>query len=303
MGTSARRSFLEWTADPPGVSPAAHVRAFRSLVLAHVAVQSWAWALRPLDFPYTFPGLPIHAGAALLTGLCGLSLFRAGRLACALALPVVLWETAWLLPATANHGFLALVMLFLCALFDPDREGEDALLLQGLRWLAVIVFCWAGLQKALHGLYFGGEFLSWALAVGGARWVEAFAWALPGPELARLEALPQSVGSGPFRMDSLLLVLVSNAVWIGEVALGAGMLSKRLREAAAVCAIGLVLAIQTAPRELMFALLYTNLLLLFVRGEPDRRLLPLFLAGHALLLAAVAGVPGLELLLKPKGGL
>ena len=60
--------------------------------------------------------------------------------------------------------------------------------------------------------------------------------------------------------------------------------------------------IQLAPREFMFALLYTNLLLLGVRGEWNRRLLPLFIAFYIYLLAVLWGAPG-DFLLNPKGRL
>jgi hypothetical protein len=301
---SRRLDFLEWTANPAGVSAAAHLRAFRSLVLAHVAVQAWAWALRPLEFPYTFPPLAIHACALVLSAGCLASLLPrpwVGRVACMLAVPLVAAEIAWSLPATANHGFLSWVLVLLCAVFDPDDPDEERLLLQGLRWIAVIIFFWAGLQKALHGLYFRGDFLSWATAVGGSRWVDLFAWVLPADEIARLRALPQDVGAGPFRMDSAWMGLLSNGVWVGEMAMGVAMLFRRTREIAALAAISLVWLIQAAPREFMFALLYTNLLLLFVRGEPNRRGRWVFLLAYALLVAAVAGTPGLEGLVKRSG--
>ena len=296
--------WLEWTADLPGRSSAAHLRAFRSLVLAHVSVQAWAWTLWPLDFPYTFPPAAIASAAAVLSACLVASLLPRlgwGRRACIVATPIVAFQISWVLPATANHGFLSLVLMLLCAVFDPDDHEEEKLLLQGLRWITVLIFFWAGAQKALHGLYFRGEFLSFATAVGGSRWVELFAFAMPAGEIARLQDLPQHVGAGPFRMNSALMVLLSNAVWVGEIALAIGMLFRRTRELAALLGIGLVFLIQTAPREFMFALLYTNLLLLGVRGEPNRRLLPLFLLAYSLLFAAVAGTPGLEGLLKRAG--
>ena len=86
------------------------------------------------------------------------------------------------------------------------------------------------------------------------------------------------------------------------MALGVALALRRTRELAALAAIGLVFTIQAAPREFMFALLYTNLLLLFVRGEPNWRLLPLFLAGYAYLVAVLLGAPG-SFLLKAGGGL
>ena len=106
----------------------------------------------------------------------------------------------------------------------------------------------------------------------------------------------------PYRVGSLPLTLLSNAVYLAEMAIGALLVPRRTREWAALAAIAMVFAIQLAPREFMFALLYTNLLLLCVRGAPNRRLLPLFLGLYAWLLAALLGAPG-SFLLKPGGGL
>lgn len=294
---------LDWTADSPGVSSARHLAAFRVLLLAHFAVQSWVWALKPPPVPVTFPPALIHGAAALLTLLCLASLLGRGRLACVLALPVVLWEIAWIFPLTANHNFLGFVLVGFCAYLDPRQPEEEALLIQSLRWVAVLIFLWAGLQKALHGLYFRGEFLTWMVAHGVDRWADIFGWLMPAEELQRVRHYPRYMAfSGPYRVDSLPFLVVANGVWLGEIALGAGMLFRRTREIAALAAVALVFLIQLAPREFMFALLYTNLLLLFVRGEWNRRLLPVFLLAYAYLLAVLMGAPG-GFLLKAEGGL
>jgi len=299
-----RASWLDWTADPPGVSSGRHLVAFRTLLLAHLAVQAWAWSVHELPPPYTFPPLTMRVAAVWFTFLCGISLATdRGRLACALALPAFAAAVAWTFPVTANHWYLALVLLGLCSVFDPEREGESVLLIQGLRWLAVLVFFWAGAQKLLHGLYFRGEFMTWMIANGVERWSDIFGWMLPDGEVERLRALRRyQPGAGPYRVDSALFLLANNAVWVGELALAVLMGWRRTRQLAAFAAIALVFTIQTAPREFMFALLYTNLLLLFVRGEPNRRLLPLFLAAYAYLVAVLFGAPG-AFLLKAGGGL
>jgi hypothetical protein len=293
---------LDWTADAPGgPPPARHLWAFRVLVLAHFAVQSWAWLLRPPPPPVSFPRPALAAAAAALTLACAAALGRRGRLACALALPVVAWQVVWIFPLTANHTFLGLVLIALCAAFATEREEEGALLLQGLRWVTVLIFFWAGVQKALHGLYFRGEFLAWMVGQGVERWGDVFGWLLPAGELERLRSYPRFlIGAGPYRVSSPPFVVAANGVWIAEIALAAGLLLRRTRELAALGALALVFAIQLAPREFMFALLYTSLLLLFLRGEWNRRLLPLFLALYAYLLAVLLGAPG-RFLLKAGG--
>ena len=294
---------LDWTADAPGVSSDRHLRAFRILVLAHFAVQSWAWAMEPQDVPTGFPLPAIYSAAVVLSLCCVVALLGRGRLGAAVALPLVAWEVAWMLPQTANHSFLGLLLLALCTALDPDEPDDEVLLIQSLRWIAVLIFFWAGVQKALHGLYFQAEFLTWMVAQGVDRWGQIFGWIMPDAELERLRAIPRYMtGAGPYRVVSLPFVLVANAVWVGEVALAVGMLFRRVRGVAALAAIALVFTIQLAPREFMFALLYTNLLLLFVPGEWNRRLLPLFLCIYLYMLAVLLGAPG-EFLLKAGGTL
>ena len=283
---------LDWTADPPGTSPGPELRAFRTLLLAHLAVQAWAWFLVPLPEPFPFPPELIGTLAWLLTMLCGLSLGRHGRLATAIAAPVALFFAAWIFPATANHTGLVAGLVVLCTFLDT--EGDDGtLLLQSLRWVAVIVFFWAGVQKLLHGFYFEGEFLAWMVGQGSERWAAIFGWMIPAEEVARLRTYDRyAFGGGPYRVAAPLFVLASNAVWAAEIGLAGGLLWRRVRTFAALAAIALVVLIQSAPREWMFALLYAQLLLLAVPGHWNRRLLPLFLAAYAYLVLVLLGAPG-----------
>lgn len=294
---------LDWTADPPGVGAAPHLRAFRTLLLAHWTVQASAWYLRPLEPPFTFPPAVIVACAVALGALLVLSFVR-GRLACALAFPLTVALVWWIFPGTPNHTFLACLLTGLCGWLDLEREDESRLLLQTVRWMTVIVFFWAGAQKALHGLYFRGEFLSWMIAHSVDHWSAVFGWVVPADEIARLHSLPRfQADVGPYRVDSWPFLVVANGVWIGEIALAVGMVWRRTRVWAALGAIALVFTIQLAPHEWMFALLYGQALLLFVPGEWNRRLLPVFLLVYAWLLAALVGAPGAGFLTKAGGTL
>ena len=98
-------------------------------------------------------------------------------------------------------------------------------------------------------------------------------------------------------------MLAANSVWVAEISLSAGLLWRATRVAAALGAIALVVTIQLAPNEWMFALLYVQILLLFVPGEWNRRLLPAFVAAYAYLLLALAGAPGHGWLVKANGHL
>lgn len=291
---------LSWTADPPDVPAARHLAALRMLLLAHFVVQGWVLFAHPPAVDVWLPRGVVGLVSAALTGLLAAALAGHGRAAALAATPLAAALVAHTFPLTPNHTFLAFVLVALCALLDPDREDEGALLLQALRWIAVLIFFWAGVQKALHGLYFRGEFLTWMIAHGIDRWAEVFGWLAPDVEIARVRALPHAIGVGPYRLDAPLFLVAANLVWIGEIVLALGMLLRPLREWAALAAIGLVFTIQLAPREFMFAMLYTNLLLLFVRGEWNWRLRWLFLAAYAYLLAAaLMGAPGAGLL-KPE---
>ena len=301
---------LDWTADPPGSRPASHLEAFRLLMLTSWTVQNWAWVARPLPDFAAFPVVPLWATAIVVTALLGgaafargarIGGFTMGRFACIVATPLVGWQVAWTLPFTANHSLLLFLVIALLAVLDSDDEDEGPLLLQTLRWMTAIVFFYAGLQKAVHGLFFQGEFLAWMIAHGVDRWGDVFGLVVSAEEVERLRSLPRfEPGSGPYRTGSPLFVLASNIVWFGEILIGLGLLTARFRHWSALAAIALTFTIQLAPREFMFAFAYTQLLLLSVRGDWNRRLLLFFVVMYAWMLAALLGAPG-TFLLKPGG--
>lgn len=294
---------LAWTQDPESDGMRRNLRALRVLVVGHWAVEWSSWAIHPLPPPADLPAWLAALGGLALAGLAALAFGTRGRLACALALPIALFGCATLFPLLPNHTALAALLLALLATLDV--EGEDApLLLSAVRWMTVLVFVWAGAQKAVHGLYFRGEFLAWMIAHGPDAWRGFFGWFVPADEIARVASMPRfGVDIGPYRIASLPLVLASNGVWLGEIGLGLGMLWRRLRPFAALGALALVLAIQAAPHEWMFALLYMELLLLFLPGAVLARAMPVLLVVYAYLLAALAGAPGASVLVKASGHL
>jgi hypothetical protein len=171
------------------------------------------------------------------------------------------------------------------------------MVLAGLRWLTVLVLFHTGLQKLLYGHYWRGDFL--AFMVGrGERFADLFRWILPPAEIARLASHdPFREGAGPYRVSEPLFVAASNLVWIAEVALPAGLILRRTRAAAAFAALAFVLVIQLGAREMGFALLFGNLLLLFAPAGLAARLLPLWLGFLGLTLLATSGLlPGRELI-------
>ncbi|MEW6272926.1 MAG: hypothetical protein AB1689_26925 [Thermodesulfobacteriota bacterium] len=280
--------------DAPGLVHA-KVDGLRRFLLAYGAARSWLWLA--LD-PGTLPSGPLAVSAILLTGCAALAWSaRHAALAARLALAVLVVQLAWTFPLTHNHFFLELVAVALLALVDRDGDGETVAL-EALCWVTALVLLHTGLAKVLHGLYFRGELLAFLVGRGG-RFADLFAWLLPADEIARLASYdPMRSGAGPYRVASVPFVVASNLVWMLEMALAPLLLWRRTRPAAAVAAIALVLAIQLGARELGFALLFTNLLLLFVPAAATRTLLPVL---GALLLwmivAAFGWLPGREWLL------
>jgi len=249
----------------------AKVDALRRFLLAYGAARSWLWLA--LD-PGTLPAGPLVASALLLTAAAALAWWPRGAVwAPRLALPVLLVQLVWTLPLTNNHFFLELACVALLALVGERRDGE-AVALEATCWVTALVLFHSGLSKVLYGLYFQGETLAFLIGRGG-RFADLFRWLLPADEIARLASYdPMRSGAGPYRVDVLPFVVASNLVWVVEIALAPLLVWRRTRTAAAVASIVFVLAIQLGAREVGFALLYANLLLLFVPVAATRALLP-----------------------------
>jgi hypothetical protein len=216
---------------------------------------------------------------------------RWSRAAFGFALAVSIIQVLNQFPFSANHQYLELGILALGTLFDDRSEGDDQLLLQSCRWLVATVLFWAGLQKILHGYYFGGEFLSFAISQE-PRFAQIFGLLLPSDELIRLQSLGQSaeVGAGPYRAASWALVLVSNATYLMEIGVAIGLLIRRVRPFALVAGVALIFAIEVVAREAFFGAFYVGLLTLFAPRALNWRLFPMFAAFYVYLLAAAFGI-------------
>ena len=264
------------------------VRAFRTFVLLHGFARSWLWVATADD--HWTPGL---FGAAVLATVAFGLVWVPGRawLAPFVALPALAAQLALTLPLTDNHFFLELYAVGLLALAGKADEGAP-LALAGLRWLCVLVLFHTGLQKVLYGHYFDGQFLAFMVGQGD-RFAVAFSPIVSDAQLAALRALdPMRTGQGPFRVDSWLFVAASNAVWILELVLPAFLVHARTRAVATAAAIALVVLIQVGAREVGFALLFGNLLLVFTGQGNRRALLPAALVyGYALVAVATGALP------------
>jgi hypothetical protein len=262
---------------------------FRRFLLIWTAGRSALWAvLSPSDFLLLVPLALVAATAAVLA-------FRPRHAARAPwpALAVVAVQVAWRFPATANHVYLELVCLLFLAGVRRDVPGDAARALSGLRWTTALVLFHTGLQKLLYGLYFRGEFLA-LMAGAEERFGRVFRWLLAPGELARLEAIDRhQTGAGPFRVAGPWLPLAANAVWIAELTFPLLLLARRTRVLGVLGGLALMLGIQAAALELGFALLFVNLLVLFLPGRWNARLLPVSAAVVAWGLGAALGwLPG-----------
>ena len=115
---------------------------------------------------------------------------------------------------------------------------------------------------------------------------QVFSFALPDAELARLVALENRVGAGPFRAETPVIALVSNATWLAELLLPLGLLVSRTRPAAIVGSLLLMLAIQAGAREIFFAGLMVGGLLLFAQRDRVSPFVPIASTVYVAWLAA-----------------
>jgi hypothetical protein len=285
--------------DAPHVARS-KLRSYGRFLGLLVATEAW----HALHYPAYRENVALHVAIALVLSTCAALLFwkPAERAAALVAVAALFVDLVSVFPENANHQYLGLVTMGLLAL--PRREGgreagpadpearEARLVLQALRWLIPIGFFWAGVQKAFHGYWFGGEFLAVRIATDPT-FANALGVFLSSDELARLTSLVPGYGVGPYRVDEPLFRLLSNGTWIAELALAPLLLVPRTRLFAATSVVLFLLVVELAARELFFGLTMTALALLYTRGDANRIALPCFAAVLFYLLATSAGwLPG-----------
>jgi hypothetical protein len=285
----ARRSLaLAGEGDP--VDASERITHFRRFLLLYGAVRSWLWVMFS-----THDAAILLLPASMLTVATALAFRpRASVWAARIALPAVFFQVVWRFPFTANHLYLELVCVFLLAIVRSSSRGDDeALVVEGLRWTAALVLFHTGLQKVFYGSYFRGEFLAFMIGAE-ERFARIFQLLLSSDEVARLTSLDRKqTGAGPYRVDHALFVFASNAVWLAEMSLPPLMIAQRTRVFGALGGLALMAGIQVAALEMGFALLFVNLLLLFLPVRLARLLLPASALVFAWALGAAADwLPG-----------
>ena len=288
MSESAAVRLLKQVGDSEERSTAVALAWFRRFAFVHVALRSFFTYSMQADSGWT--GYSLVLWATILACLAGLIPKLSGLASRTVALGLAMQVLATF-PLTANHLFLELVCFVPLALLDENDDNEGRLLVQALRWTTIIVLFYSGLQKVLYGRYFDGQFLAWVTANDG-RFAQLFQFIIPAREFQRLLAIVPEVGAGPYRVDSVWFVVVSNGVYLFEMIAPVLMLFGRTRAAAAIAGIAFIAMIEAGAREFVFGAYMINLLLLQLRRPPIRLVFPVVVVGYLYLFAMRLGVMG-----------
>ncbi len=278
---------LSLVGDDAGEASAIKVRAIARILLIGAAVENTEalrhWASQPQ--------YALHIGLCVLFWIAAVAGWfeRFTRYAAAAAAAGMIVHHVSAFPLNANHHYLLLLCLALCAFFDHGDEQERGLLLSSLKWMAFIGLFYAGIQKVLYGYYFRGEFLAYAIAQN-ERFSSFFGWLIPADELTRLKGLTIGEGAGPYRVDSPRFVLMSNLAYLGELVLPPLLLIHRTRTLAVAALLAYVFAIEAGARELFFGLMMVGILLLFAPASWLKRSFPVFVAAYVYLTLLAVGL-------------
>ncbi len=276
---------LGMAADGPGGrDPAVRLETLGTVLLVHASVETW-FALVELDTRAT--GIVVLA--AIYTALLALGLMpRFRRLALGAAAAVTLAQIVWTFPFVANHTFLRLFALGLLALPVPGSLAERRLAHAALGWLTAIVLFYTGFQKLVHGTYFQGQYLGYMVSLTD-RFGGVFQGLLPAQEFIRLKGIGTPVpGAGPYAVDGIVFVVLSNLVYLVEMALGVALLWRRTRVAAISLILAMIVLIELGARELFFGVLFCNLVLVMHPRDLGRALLPVSIGLYVLALLLMA---------------
>jgi hypothetical protein len=274
-----------WLSQPGGDDPATlaqKAQTFRLLVLLNLVANEIL--IRQFDI-----------AAALGACLLGLNFRRTARPAMIVAALIFADVFVGAFPRFANHNYLQLILVVVAASLRFEKGEEQILLMQAARWLTVFVFFWSGLKKVVFGTYFGGEFLAYIMT-RAPHFAQFFGIFVPDAEILRLQSYAVlDPGVGPFRVDSLLFLAVSNGIYVSEISLAALLVWRRARPYAWRVGIAVIVGIELAAREGMFGMLCVSLFLCFPERALNRRLLPLLVALYAISLAmSFALIPGFK---------
>jgi len=272
-----RENWFDLTRGGVASDNAENLRWLRSFLLLHVAARNFILlptirAEEPIWVYWVSMALIVCSAVAMVPSAPRFVTWGAAAFAAV--------HVAGTLPQTANHTFIEALCLGFVALLDQNVSGERDLLLKALRWMTLIFFFYSGLQKVMHGYYFDGQFLSFVTAEQ-ENFSLVFRHIIPAAELVRLKSLSATeLGMGPYRAESALVVLISNAVYLFELAIPVLLLRTKTRTAAAVMAMVFVVGIELGARELFFGTLTISLLTLFLPGRATPKVCAFFACAY-----------------------
>jgi hypothetical protein len=214
---------------------------------------------------------------------------RFGRFPWVAAMLVAVWHVTGSFPLVGNHNYLELWILLLAAGLNLHLPEDRHLFLSALKWIVFFVFLYSGLQKLVHGYYFHGEALATCIN-RMPRFQDGFRYLLSQAELERITRYAIAPGQGPFRLNGNALIVLSNLVYLAELACAALLLVPRTRLVGVVFGIGLMIGIELFAREVFFGLIQVMLVLLFAPSAWLRTLVPVFFASYAVLLLSDVGI-------------
>lgn len=265
------------------------IRAFQIILIFHMWAECWEVALDYLRGSMaTFaPALFVPAAVSLL------ALYPRTRRIGFIAIAIL--ALAWLVvffPDAGNHNMLAFLFAGMSAFLKADDESDQKLFIGAVRWIIVLVFFYSGVQKFIHGYYFHGELFAYYMTIN-ENYAAFFRHFLPADEVSRILSLKGEVGDGPYRIDSPMVLVMSNATYLLEMVLPIMLVVRRTRLLAVVVTMVTFVAIQLAARELFFGGLFASALLLFLRTDLNRRLVWVFVAYYLwLVLMMFHVIPG-----------
>ena len=180
------------------------------------------------------------------------------------------------------------MLCLLGAFLNVASAEERRLYLRALRWIAVVIFFWSGVQKLASGYWTNAEYLAYSLQIPSYR--RMLGALVSNADLTRLTGYHGQVGDGPYRVASWPLLVAANVTWALEIALAPLLVWARTRRLAVVAALAFLVGIEAAAREIFFGLVFTNILLVFVPSAVNRVAVPFFAAFLAVLALIRIGV-------------
>lgn len=180
--------------------------------------------------------------------------------------------------AMANHNLVEHAIFGLSLFATPGRADRRADVLKAGRATMVVVLFYAGCQKAWHGHYFDGQYFGW-LNVHEPRFVQFFS------DLGLSRHFTSTPTGAPYGATTPLGMAFSNGAWISEICCGLLLLSRRWQGVGVVLSLMTMGAIQIAARELFFAGLAAQLLVLFLPFRTSAACAPVIWSFYLVLIA------------------